>query len=81
MTKGEHMNRSIAPQTQRPDTMVDSVKRELTSSFSTGDLRPDPWPAIRQAVHAYARDPSEENALAVEVSMRLLQQQRAMAHS
>jgi len=59
---------------------TDGAKDDVDgASTSPRTLSDNPWPAIRQAVHAYAKDPSDENALAVEASMLLLKRQRDAA--
>ena len=77
MTKNDRLDRCIA--TQMPDAAEHEADGELKSSnlFCTSDT--NLWPAIREAVHAYAKEPSDENALAVEANMLLLRQQRDAA--
>jgi len=81
MMKHDGLDRYAAPQIPETDITDDSNIDELTTSPPTGDRQVDPWPAIRQAVHVYARDPTEKNALAVEVSLRFLRRQRDLAQS
>ena len=72
--KTDRLDHGIA--TQMPDADAAKGDGELTSSMPLRTLTNNPWPTIRQAVHAYAKCPSDENALAVEASMLLLKRQR-----
>ncbi len=79
MMKHDGSGRCVTLQLMEAGVTEDCDNDELTMPLPSGDGQINPWPVIRQAVHAYARDPSEENALAVEISMRHLRQQRDFA--
>lgn len=81
MMEHDGLDRCATPQMMEAFATENSNNDELTTSPSSGERQVNPWPAIRRAVHAYARHPTEEHMLAVGISMRHLRQQRDFAQS